>query len=153
MTLYRERQLVGIHTAAIITDAEESTSTFFGFNNNMARARIECVLDEFLDGRSRALHHFTRRDPVYRIRRQQTDSASAVQSGLFRRMWGRIIRHGGQFKRNTARPIWAGRTLLTAVSAEIRAIQQLLLQQKAPVSPGSTHQSCRALPADRQQQT
>lgn len=64
MTAQRQRQAFGRHAVAIINHTDERLAAAGIFHADTLCAGIECVLDQFLDRRSRALDHFARSDSV-----------------------------------------------------------------------------------------
>ena len=84
MTVKRHGQITCIHAAAIILDQDALQSAFFDRDGDVARARIDGILDELLDGSGRALHDLTRRDTVDGIRRKLTDHGTVRKAGRIR---------------------------------------------------------------------
>ena len=64
MALDREREVGGIHAAAVIGDADQAAAAARQHHLDLARAGVERILDQFLDDRRRALDHFARGDAV-----------------------------------------------------------------------------------------
>ena len=80
MAFDRQCQLIRVHPATIIADTEVIPSAIIGFDDDVPRACIECVFDQFLDRSRRALHHLTGRNTVDGFGRKETDSACSVRA-------------------------------------------------------------------------
>ena len=73
MPLDRQRQIRLRHAAAVVGDADEPPPAAIGDNLDAPRARIERVLDQFLDGAGRPLDHLAGGDAVDGLRGQAAD--------------------------------------------------------------------------------
>ena len=64
MALDREREVGGIHAAAVIGDADQPRAAARKHHLDLACAGIERNLDQFLDDRRRALDHLAGGDAI-----------------------------------------------------------------------------------------
>ena len=64
VTLDGEREIVLVHAAAVIDDADEPAAAFLDRDVDARRARVERVLDQLLDGGGGTLDHFAGGDAV-----------------------------------------------------------------------------------------
>jgi hypothetical protein len=64
VALDRKGEVVGAHAVPVVDDADEPASAGFHRDLDRSGARINRVLDQFLHGRGRALHHLARGDAV-----------------------------------------------------------------------------------------
>ena len=62
----RQRQIVRGDAAAVVGDADQRLATIGIFDRDLPRARINCVLDQFLDRRGRAFNDLSGGDTVNR---------------------------------------------------------------------------------------
>ena len=66
MTLQSQWQLLRHHAKSIISDADEGLAAVRHGDVDPARARVNGVLDQFLDGRGRPLHDLSGCDAIHR---------------------------------------------------------------------------------------
>src|SRR5258708_40204475 len=64
MALEGQQGVVAQHSATVVCDANELSSTAIDVDANLCGARIEGILDELFDHRGRAFHHLACRDFV-----------------------------------------------------------------------------------------
>lgn len=64
MTLNREVEIFGAHAGSIVDDADQGAPAGFNGNIDPPRARIECVLDQFLHDGGRPLDDLARGDAI-----------------------------------------------------------------------------------------
>lgn len=60
----RERQVIFCHATAVILDADQCLATIRIVDTDTTRARVDCVLDQFLDGGGWSLNHFSSRNTI-----------------------------------------------------------------------------------------
>ncbi len=78
MTLERKERVIAIHSAAVVDHPDERNSTAANQDIDLARARVDAVLDEFFHHGSGALHHFAGRDLAGNDLRQQSNAAHLI---------------------------------------------------------------------------
>ena len=88
MALDREREVLGVHAAAVVDDADQRPPARFDRDLDALRAGVERVLDELLDRRGRPLDDFAGGDAVDQQRVEATDGHSAHFGALWLRMQG-----------------------------------------------------------------
>ena len=78
MLLECEKRVFTLHTVTVIAHAYQRNPSFFDPNNNTAGSGIECILDQLLDHRGRALDHLTGGDLVSDDFWKETDETHAA---------------------------------------------------------------------------
>ena len=78
MTRQRKRQSIRDNSASIINDADQCFTAICVGHFNPMRASIDGILDQFLNGGSRAFDHFTRSNPIDRSIIKLTDNRLAI---------------------------------------------------------------------------
>ncbi len=76
VALDREREVVRPHADAVIDDADEAPPTRLDRDLDRTRARIDGVLDQFLDRGSRPLDHLARGDAIDQDRIEPADAGT-----------------------------------------------------------------------------
>ena len=75
----RQRQLLRRNTAAIVRDTDEVPAPLLNLNRNAAGPRIQGILQQFLNHRSRPFNDLPRRYAVHQVGRQLLDRSSLHQ--------------------------------------------------------------------------
>jgi hypothetical protein len=79
MTLDREGEIIGVHAAAVVDDANELSAAVLDRDVNARRAGVERILDKLLDRRSRTLDHLAGGDAVDKQRIETADGHGAAR--------------------------------------------------------------------------
>ena len=90
----RQRHLFGRHAAAIIDHFDCADAAVFEADRDPSRARIDGVLNQFLQRSGRAFDHFSRCDAVYKGFGKASDCGHSTQSS---RDGGKIRRPAGNY--------------------------------------------------------
>ena len=77
----RQQGIVPQHAATVVHDADESPPARLHFDAQVGRARVERVFEQFLDHRSRPLHHLAGGDFVGDLIRQNANAAHSSKYG------------------------------------------------------------------------
>ena len=94
MALDREAEIVPGHPAAIVDDADEPPAARFDHDIDAGRARVERILDEFLDDGGRPLDDLARRDAVDENRIETTDRHGWFHQGPYEDFTPKLPRTG-----------------------------------------------------------
>ena len=78
MALKRQRGIFAAHAFAIIDHTDQPKSTIRDLHGNALTTRIEAVVDQFLDHRSRPLYYLACRDPSTHFRRKDPNFSKAA---------------------------------------------------------------------------
>ena len=95
MPLDRERQLVRRHAAAIIGNRDKGLAAILEGDVDAVGAGVDRVLDQFFNGRRRALDDLARGDAVDENRRQLADRHYAA-------VYAMLVAAGATFSRGTS---------------------------------------------------
>ncbi len=100
VTLDGEREILRRHAATVVDDAQQPAPTGLDLHGDRARAGVDGVLDQFLHGRGRPLHHLAGGDAVDQHGVEPPDvrrgGVTIVASGLGRRHDGIRSRDSGR---------------------------------------------------------
>ncbi len=96
MALHREGEVAAAHAGAVVYDPDQAPPTRLHRDLDAAGAGIDGVLDEFLHGGCRPLHHLARRDTVDKDRVEAADGMK--NGGHHRASIGEV--HAGRNYRN-----------------------------------------------------
>src|SRR5690606_13194956 len=86
-----QRQVVGSDTTAIVAHFEQFDAALFNLDIDALRARIQAVLQQFLDHRCRAFDNLTSGNLVGQPRTEQLD-ATLLTHGWAARVVGGMVR-------------------------------------------------------------
>ena len=70
MALYRQDEIVAVHAASIVGDADQAQAAAIRHHVDAGSTGVDGVLDQLLDDARRALDHLARGDAVDEVRRQ-----------------------------------------------------------------------------------
>ena len=99
MAPQRQPRVVGIHADAVVDDTHQPPAARFDLDVDPARARVQRVLDQFLDDRRGSFDDLTGGDLIGQLGRQNPDLLPRLgpeREGAFHGQGGRSLSRGAR---------------------------------------------------------